>query len=256
MPDSNKVSMDKKYSNRESDVNENYPIQFKDADGKKGIVTGYFADFGSIDSDGDIIMPGSFKKSISEWGPNSNKKRIKHLLNHNTSQPLGVLVTLQEDQKGLYYESQLGTHSLGVDFIKMVESGLVTEHSIGFQTIKYNQLKPWGEWKPGEAARELTDLKLYEGSSLTAWGANMNTPLTGMKAEQKMSKVNDRIELLIKALRNGTFTDETFDMLEIELRQMQQFISDISTQEVITTEQEKDSDVVDTIKQFIQTIKD
>ena len=247
--------MKNKYASRESDVNESYPIQFKDADGKKGIVTGYFADFGTIDSDGDIIMPGAFRKSINEWGPASAKKRIKHLLNHNTSQPLGVLTLLQEDNKGLYYESQLGSHSLGVDFVKMVESGLVTEHSIGFQTIKYNQLKPWDSWKQGEAARELIDLKLYEGSSLTAWGANMNTPLTGMKAEKKLNNVNDRIELLIKAMRNGTFTDETFDMLEIELRQMQQFIIDISTQQAVATEQEKGIELVEAIKQFTKTIK-
>lgn len=247
--------MEKSYVNRDVDVNDSYPISFKDIDGKKGIVTGYFADFNSIDSDGDIIKPGAFTKSISEWGPNSSKKRIKHLLNHDTSKPLGVIQVLKEDAKGLYYESQLGTHSLGVDFIKMVDSGLVTEHSIGFQTIKYNQLKPWNEWKPGEAARELTDLKLYEGSSLTAWGANMNTPLTGLKHEQKIKKVNDRIDLLIKAIRNGTFTDETFDLLEIELKQMQQFISDIATLKVESTEQEKESEV-DWIKQFRKKLKD
>lgn len=133
--------------------------------------------------------------------------------------------------KGLYYESQLGTHSLGVDFVKMVESGLVTEHSIGFSAIKYNQLKPWSELKPGRQPRELTDLKLYEGSSLTTLGGKYEYPLLGMKNEQKLAKVNDRIDLLVKSLRNGTFTDDTFDLLEIELKQMQQFIIDISTPE-------------------------
>ena len=33
----------------------------------------------------------------------------------------------------------------------------------------------------------MTELKLYEGSSLTAWGANMYTPLTGMKAYDKIN---------------------------------------------------------------------
>lgn len=245
----------KEYVQRDSDVSDSYPLVFKDVDGKKGIVTGYFADFNSIDSDGDIIRQGAFSKSIKEWGPGSTKPRIKHLMNHDTSKPLGVITVLKEDSKGLYYESKLGTHSLGVDFIKMVDSGLVTEHSIGFQTIKYNQLKPWSEWRQGEAARELTDLKLYEGSSLTAWGANMNTPLTGLKAEQKLKKVNDRIDLLIKAMRNGTFNDDTFDLLEIELKQMQQFISDVATLKVESTEQEKESEV-DWIKQFRNNLKD
>lgn len=245
--------MEKKYIYKDSLVSDSLRLQIKDVDGKKGIVTGYFSDFNSIDSDGDIIKPGAFQKSISQNGPQSSKPRIKHLLNHDSSKPLGVLEVLKEDTKGLYYESRLGTHSLGVDFIKMVDSGLITEHSIGFQTIKYNQLKPWNEWKPGEAAKELTELKLYEGSSLTAWGANMNTPLTGLKTEQKVRKINDRIDILIKSLRDGTFSDETFDLLEIELKQMQQAMIDLTTEPEQTTQPDEEKAVAD-IKQFLKTL--
>lgn len=245
--------MEKKYIYKDSLVSDSLRLQIKDVDGKKGIVTGYFSDFNSIDSDGDIIKPGAFQKSISQNGPQSGKPRIKHLLNHDSSKPLGVLEVLKEDSKGLYYESRLGTHSLGVDFVKMVDSGLITEHSIGFQTVKYNQLKPWNEWKPGEAARELTELKLYEGSSLTAWGANMNTPLTGLKTEQKVKKINDRIDVLIKALRDGTFSDETFDLLEIELKQMQQAMIDLTTEPEQTTQPDEEKAVAD-IKQFLKTL--
>jgi HK97 family phage prohead protease len=245
--------MEKKYIYKDSLVSDSLRLQIKDVDGKKGIVTGYFSDFNSIDSDGDIIKPGAFQKSISQNGPQSSKPRIKHLLNHDSSKPLGVLEVLKEDTKGLYYESRLGTHSLGVDFIKMVDSGLISEHSIGFQTVKYNQLKPWNEWKPGEAAKELTELKLYEGSSLTAWGANMNTPLTGLKTEQKVRKINDRIDILIKSLRDGTFSDETFDLLEIELKQMQQAMIDLTTEPEQTTQPDEEKAVAD-IKQFLKTL--
>jgi HK97 family phage prohead protease len=245
--------MEKKYIYKDSLVSDSLRLQIKDVDGKKGIVTGYFSDFNSIDSDGDIIKPGAFQKSISQNGPQSSKPRIKHLLNHDSSKPLGVLEVLREDTKGLYYESRLGTHSLGVDFIKMVDSGLISEHSIGFQTVKYNQLKPWNEWKQGEAARELTELKLYEGSSLTAWGANMNTPLTGLKTEQKVRKINDRIDILIKSLRDGTFSDETFDLLEIELKQMQQAMIDLTTEPEQTTQSDEEKAVAD-IKQFLKTL--
>ena len=245
--------MEKKYIYKDSLVSDSLRLQIKDVDGKKGIVTGYFSDFNSIDSDGDIIKPGAFQKSISQNGPQSSKPRIKHLLNHDSSKPLGVLEVLKEDTKGLYYESRLGTHSLGVDFIKMVDSGLISEHSIGFQTVKYNQLKPWNEWKQGEAARELTELKLYEGSSLTAWGANMNTPLTGLKTEQNVRKINDRIDILIKSLRDGTFSDETFDLLEIELKQMQQAMIDLTTEPEQTTQSDEEKAVAD-IKQFLKTL--
>jgi hypothetical protein len=35
-----------------------YQLNVKDVDEKKGIVTGYFSNFNSIDSDGDIIRRG------------------------------------------------------------------------------------------------------------------------------------------------------------------------------------------------------
>lgn len=204
-------------------------ISFKDVDGKKGIVTGYFAAFNNVDSDGDIIRKGAFERTIRENGPKSAKPRIKHLMNHNTSLPLGVVTELKEDDHGLYYESRLGGHSLGQDFIKMVESGLITEHSIGYRTVKRNQIQDYDGYQKNPSAGwfELTELKLWEGSSLTAWGANANTPLTGMKAELRVESMNNRIELLAKALRNGTFTDDTFEMLEIELQQIKQFNIDL-----------------------------
>lgn len=221
--------MNEVYQYKDCDIaSESLPMQFKDIDGRKGIVTGYFANFNSLDSDGDVIKKGAFTKSIIDSGPLSRKPRIKHIMNHDWSQPLGVLNVLQEDEKGLYYESQLGTHALGEDFIKMVDSGLITEHSIGFRTIKYNQVTPWSDWSPGKTARELTELKLYEGSSLTFLGANPNTPLIGIKSDMKQEKVSKRIELIIKSLRSGSFTDETFDLLEIELKQLQQLFIDLT----------------------------
>jgi HK97 family phage prohead protease len=212
-------------------VSTDRPMSFKDVDGRKGIITGYFAMFDSVDSDGDIIRKGSFTKTIREQGPSSTKPRIKHLMNHDPFQPLGVVYELKEDAIGLYYESKLGTHSLGVDFIEMVDSGLITENSIGYITKKYNQLKPWNEWKEGEAARELTELKLYEGSNLSAWGANWRTYNNGVKSEKTIDMLSKRIDLLIKSLRSGTFTDETFDTLEIELKQLQQAFIDLSKPE-------------------------
>jgi len=207
-------------------------IGFKDVDGKKGIVIGYFSAFDNVDSDGDIIRKGAFEKTIRENGPKSAKPRIKHLMNHDTSLPLGVITDLKEDDYGLYYESKLGSHSLGQDFVKMVDSGLISEHSIGFRTIKRNQLQDYEGYQknPSVGWFELTELKLWEGSSLTAWGANANTPLTGMKTELRVKSMNNRIDLLTKALRDGTFTDETFELLEIELQQIKQFNIDLLKQ--------------------------
>ena len=200
----------------------------KDMDMKEGIVTGYAASFGTMDSDRDIIMPGAFSKTIKEQGPKSTQPRIKHLLNHNTSQPIGNPMSLVEDSKGLLYESKIGTNSVAVDFLKMVDSGLITEHSIGYSTIKKTVTNPDADWR--EQTTQLHELKLYEFSSLTAWGANQYTPLIGVKSLQS---VEDRIERLIKAIDKGTFTDTTFLFLNDELLFLQKAFKDITTQAAI-----------------------
>lgn len=233
------------------------PIAFKDVDGKKGIVTGYFASFNNVDSDGDLIRKGAFGNTIKAQGPKSTRPRIKHLMNHDTSSPLGVLTELKEDDKGLYYESKLGSHSLGQDFVKMVESGLITEHSIGYRTIKRNQLQEYEGYlkNPDNGWWELIELKLYEGSSLTAWGANPFTPVTGMKTELQVQNVNNRIDLLCKAIRNGDFTDESFDLLEIELQQLKQFnINLLNKSQQTTQSTSKVIEPVEAIKEIDRLI--
>jgi HK97 family phage prohead protease len=209
--------------------------EIKDVDAKKGIVTGYFSAFNIKDSDGDIILPGSFKRSIEEWQP---KGRIKHLLNHDPRQPLGKITELREDSYGLYYESQIGKHNLGQDFIKMVESDLVKEHSIGFN-IK-------GQRK-AENANEIYDIVLYEGSSLTSWGANEYTPLLGLKSADDRVQ---RIKRLEKFVKHSDATDETIELLMLEIKQLNQLVEDLSN--VPASVQEPVEPKVDTAK----TVKD
>lgn len=214
----------------------------KDADVKLGIVTGYLASFSNLDSDNDIILPGAFSKTIQQRGPGSTQPRIKYLLDHNTSKALGVFAVLREDAKGLYYESQVGTHALGMDFLKMVDSGLITEHSIGYSTVQKLVTNPDADWRDQET--QLIELMLWEGSPLQTWGANENTPLIGMKSKED---IEERIELVIKAVRTGKFTDKTFGELEKELIFLQQaFKSDYGTTqpelEILATTQPNDEE--------------
>jgi hypothetical protein len=197
------------------------PASFKDADLKTGIVTGYFSAFGNVDSDGDIVMPGAFSKTIIDRGPDSRQPRIKHLLNHRPEQPLGKIQVLKEDATGLYYESKIGNHTAGKEFIKMVESDLITEHSIGYRVIK------------SEPGNKLTELQLWEGSSLTSWGANENTPLTGIK--QKAGKSMAETLLLKHAAIerfcvSADITDETIESLLLYNKQLFQAIINLTNE--------------------------
>lgn len=214
-------------------------LQFKDVDAKKGIVQGYFSAFGNIDSDGDVISPGAFKKTIQESGP-GGKGRIFHLQNHNPNLKLGKLLSLEEDAFGLKYESQIGKHALGVDFIKMIESDLINEHSIGFQVV--NNLKKDGY-------NEITEVKLWEGSSLTAWGANENTPLTSLKMKgfKDVDTLKTEIKKFEKFIRDSDATDETINMCLLKVWQLAQAVELLSSTPVVeqAPESHKDSNTLE-----------
>lgn len=203
----------------------NFDYEIKDIDKKQGIVSGYFAAFNIKDADGDIIRPGAFKKTLNEMFP---KGRIKHLMNHDPSKPLGKILELKEDEYGLFYRSQIGSHSLGQDFIKMVESDLIKEHSIGFNDLTSEQ------HRKGEGYNNITEVKLFEGSSLTAWGANEFTPLIELKG-MNVDSLAQRIRKFEKFARNSDATDETIESCLLYIKQLAQVIEDLTTLDVEET---------------------
>lgn len=177
----------------------------KDIDTKQGIVSGYFAAFGNKDSDGDIIQPGAFAKTIAERGPKSNQPRIRHLQDHDSTKAVCQIQELSEDSFGLPYVSKAGRHQAGQDYLLMCEDKIITEHSIGYGTIQQHYDKT-------ADANYLTELKLWEGSGLQGWGANPNTPVTGIKSDliRSAEDVAEMIVLLEKALRRGKYSDDAF----------------------------------------------
>ena len=187
------------------------------ADAKEGIIEGYLSAFGNIDAYNDVMMPGSFAKSIMERGPKSNRPRIKYLLNHDVSKPVGMFNSLEEDSYGLKYIAKAGNWTLASDYVKMVEGGAVTEHSIGYQVMKWEQDQTTGVTK-------LTEVKLWEGSGLTGWGVNEMTPITGLKSA---SQYHDRIKTLEAFVRNTDATDDCIQMLMLEIKQLNQLVIDL-----------------------------
>jgi hypothetical protein len=151
----------------------------------------------------------------------------------------------------------VGSHEGGEDFIKMVESGLITEHSIGFKIIKRNQIQSYENYLKNPAAGqfEITEIKLYEGSSLTAWGANPMTPITSLKSMNDFDLLIAKHEAIEKFCRNTTATDDTIQMLLLHSKQLAQLILDMkSTTEPVKAIQPEES-VVDIIRQFNNNLK-
>lgn len=194
---------------RDDKRTKDYGSPVQDVDIKRRVITGLFAHFGSKDRDGDIIIKGAFKKSISENGPKASGE-IAHLLDHKKDQAVGHIVTLEETNEGLYYESEIGDHDLGIDFLKMVNSKIIKFHSIGFSVIKEM-------YDDKSRANIMKELMLYEGSSLQFWAANPNTPVLDLKSDKDAFSYLDRLE---KFIRTTDCTDETIITLETRLKSL------------------------------------
>lgn len=179
--------------------------EVKDVSLKNRTVEGYFSVFNVEDSDGDIIKPGAFAKTVAENGP-GGKNRIMHLWQHNPMQPLAKPAEIQEDERGLRFISKISETSWGTDALKLYEDGVIEEHSIGFNTVKSN-------WSDEHEANIITEVKLWEGSSVT-WGANEHARVTDMKGTHE--GLLKRYKTISKAYYSGDYTDETFRIIEAQ----------------------------------------
>ena len=206
--------------------------EVKDIDTKKRVVTGYLSAFGNEDFTGDIMMRGAFTKTLNE-----RKNQIFFLNQHNWSQPHGRFNVLMEDEKGLYFESEpLIDTTYSSDLLKLYEAGIIKEHSIGYVTTNSD--------KDEKGRRLLKEVKLYEGSNVTL-GANPQTPFTGLKTTLK--ELNYQQKSIINAIRKGNFTDETFVLLEIALKQLQLEAYEIGKKESLPKPLEDDTSLIEPI---------
>ncbi len=217
---------------------------------------------GNVDLDGDIIVAEAFTKTIKERGP-EGKNMIWSLVDHKAdmAHTLGKPKELYVEGDMLVAVTDLIETECGEDAIKLYEAGLINQHSIGFTTLKSNVDQKTG-------VRTITELKLYEGSAVL-WGANPETPTLGFKGELKENKetLSLRLENLIKAFRGGTFTDDTFALMEIQIKQIQAALLELDIVETITqpepsveptetvVEEKSNEEVLKAIKHFNNLFK-
>lgn len=223
----------------------NHTGELKDLDMKGRRVSGYLSSFDNLDSDGDVIVKGAYAKSIKE-----RKDDIFFLNQHNWKQPHGKFDELTEDDYGLYFVSKpLIDTSYSMDALKLYEAGIVKEHSVGFNTIK-------NEDKDG--INYLKEIKLYEGSNVTL-GANSLTPFRGFKS-MTLTEIQDETKKFLKAFRNGTFTDETFTLIEVAIKQLQAQAYELGQKALINEPSVKDTPenneplLIDTLKGFTNSL--
>ena len=194
----------------------------EDVDIKSGIITGYAAKFGNIDSDSDMIMPGSFAESIVLRGPNGTNQ-IKHLLQHRKADIVGNCLTLMEDGYGLKFSTQatLGDTIADTTLLRYANK-VYNEHSIGFYYEELEHIEATATMQP---YWEVTKMFLMEYSTVT-WGANGSTPFTGFKsleddgAKDWLERLCNDMSGLRSAVKEAK-TDEVAALLEHDLRKVE-----------------------------------
>lgn len=207
----------------------NISFKISDLDTIKGIVKIAVSGLENVDSDGDIIKRGAWKKTILE-----NIKRIRHLKDHDYTKNLGYPIELFETDKHLIAISKINVEKqiardVISDYIFFAEGDRTIEHSVGFQPIpgKFEKNNDTG----GYVYREL---KLSEYSTLSFLGANENTPLIDIK---EMTKQN--------------YTDERLEQLEKRIKELEILVKPNPKPISITSEIENSLDI-DKIKNFLK----
>lgn len=184
--------------------------KLENVDAKEGIIQVYVSAFNSKDSDGDVILPGAFNKTISEWGPKA-KNRIWFLENHDSFKgAIAKPFEVEQDGYGLKFTVKMPKTQKAQDLLLLYEDGHITEHSIGFVTIKDNRKEDYNE---------ITEIKLYEGSAVY-WGANENARTIAVKSLQDL---DDEFTRTIKSIRNWKGTEEGYELLELKLMQLKDY---------------------------------
>lgn len=184
-----------------------------DVDMENKTVKAVWARFGNVDLDGDIIVPEAVTKTIKERGP-KGKNLIWSLVDHNATltRAIGKPSELYVEGDMLIAVTKMVETEIGEDMIKLYNAGVINQHSIGFSTIKSD----WQDQK--QTVRVIKELKLYEGSAVL-WAANPETPTLDITKSDPFA-LKLRLETL-KSAKKESFTDETFSLLEIEIKQIE-----------------------------------
>ena len=98
-----------------------------------GEFEGYASVFNNEDQGGDVVRPGAFAKAIS-----GGVKKIKMLLQHDRTMPIGVWDEMVENQKGLKVKGRLILETVaGRETHALLKAGALDGMSIGFRNIQH-----------------------------------------------------------------------------------------------------------------------
>ncbi len=187
-------------------------LKVKDVDSKQGIVQFYYSESQTRDRHGDVVTLEAHKGTKVDTD-------LKHFKNHNPYMTPGVVKEVGTDSVGAWAVSQLMKNTVGKDTLIEYEAGAITQHSFGFEAVKEKMDTATG-------TNYITEVKTWEVSSLTHWGANKNTPVVGLKDLDSMG-LEDALEMLksIKYILHRTsISDERAKEFQKEYDRLESYV--------------------------------
>lgn len=165
-----------------------------------GHFTGYASVFGQLDSYGDIVDKGAFKKTLKE------RKRFKLLWSHEYYSPGIGYVELEEDDKGLRVtDGQLYLEiEKARDAYVNMKNGTLDGLSIGYSIVKENIDRSTNE-------RHLKEISLWE-VSLCNFQACPGATVTDVK--MRMHRLGMDVERISPTDATPEFRKELHDLIE------------------------------------------
>lgn len=143
-----------------------------------GMFEGHASVFGNVDKDGDVMMAGSFTKTLKE-----HKGLWPVVWFHNPDELLGG-ADLEQDKKGLKFKGQLNMEvQQAVEKRALMRQGVVSDMSFGFRTLKDSM-----ETRGKETVRLIHAVRLFEISPLpNGFAANPKAGITIAKATNSLN---------------------------------------------------------------------
>ena len=128
-------------------------------DNAEGVVEGYGSVFNLMDQGADIMLPGAFKASLTDW--KRKKSLIPMLWQHDPSMPIGVWPDVVEDDRGLKCAGELILAVPQATIARtLLQKKAIKGLSIGYRTIDYEIDRTTG-------VRRLKKVELWEISLVT-----------------------------------------------------------------------------------------
>ena len=171
-------------------------VQFKFADDKPGVFSGYASVFNGVDSYGDTIMPGAYKGTLE-----GRDRPIQLRWNH-WGPVIGKWLSIEEDEIGLKVTGELTPgHSVADDAYALLKHGAVTGMSIGYRVKSAMDF-------PEENRRELKEIELIE-ISIVENPADNAAQISGVKSAINDAESLKEIESILRDVGRFSRADAT-----------------------------------------------